>query len=131
MGCTLPEPAEDGAAARSSSSRSSAASFSPSSPLGSSASSPDAIVLTMEAGNFYFAPAAITVRRGQAVTILFDVSEGTHDFVIDALGVNSGLLTEPNPSVTFTPRQAGTFVFYCSVPGHREQGMEGTITVTE
>lgn len=31
-------------------------------------------------------------------------------------------------SVTFTPR-AGTFEFYCSVPGHREAGMTGTITV--
>ncbi|MDZ4278819.1 MAG: multicopper oxidase domain-containing protein [Dehalococcoidia bacterium] len=31
----------------------------------------------------------------------------------------------------FTPTETGDFVFYCTVEGHRESGMEGTITVVE
>ena len=26
--------------------------------------------------------------------------------------------------------QAGDYVFYCTIPGHREAGMEGVVTVT-
>ena len=31
--------------------------------------------------------------------------------------------------IEFTPTQAGTYVFYCTVPGHREAGMEGKLIV--
>lgn len=31
--------------------------------------------------------------------------------------------------VEFTPTAAGTYSFYCSVPGHKASGMEGTLVV--
>lgn len=31
----------------------------------------------------------------------------------------------------FTPTEPGTYVFYCTVPGHRQLGMEGIIVVEE
>ncbi|WP_349408558.1 cupredoxin domain-containing protein [Pseudalkalibacillus sp. SCS-8] len=34
-------------------------------------------------------------------------------------------------SIKFIPKETGTFEFYCSVPGHKEAGMKGTIIVEE
>lgn len=51
-----------------------------------------------------------------------------HDFTIDELGVKE--LVGPNETITFTfDARPGTFTFYCSIPGHREAGMEGSMTV--
>lgn len=33
--------------------------------------------------------------------------------------------------ITFTPTQAGTYEFFCTVKGHQEAGMTGTLTVTQ
>jgi len=34
-------------------------------------------------------------------------------------------------SVEFTPSQPGEYEFFCSVPGHKEAGMHGTLVVKE
>lgn len=55
---------------------------------------------------------------------------GAHDFVIDELGVNSGHI-QPGESVTITINApAGDYIFYCSLPGHRAAGMEGTLSLS-
>ena len=55
---------------------------------------------------------------------------GVHDFVIDELDINSGPI-QPGESVTVTINApAGAYTYYCSVPGHRQAGMEGTLTLS-
>jgi plastocyanin len=75
---------------------------------------------------------SLSAKAGN-VTIDFDNMQALqHDVTVaDSSGkvlgatelVSSGTATT---SVSLTP---GTYTFYCSVPGHREAGMEGTLTV--
>ncbi len=54
-----------------------------------------------------------------------------HDVVIEQGGqevARSSIITGSSEVVSFNAK-AGDYTFYCSVPGHREAGMEGTLTV--
>ena len=56
----------------------------------------------------------------------------THDVAIeDSSGKEVGkteLICEGETSTT-VDLKPGTYTYYCTVPGHREAGMEGTLTV--
>ena len=67
------------------------------------------------------------------VTIEFDnpASIG-HDVVVEDDGGNELARTDVISADTATAEgefEAGDYTFYCSVPGHREAGMEGTFAV--
>lgn len=67
------------------------------------------------------------------VTVNFDnPAQLSHDVVIeDESGAELGkvdLVSEGQGS-TSVELAAGTYTYYCDVPGHREGGMEGTLTV--
>jgi plastocyanin len=74
---------------------------------------------------------SLTAKAGN-VTIDFDnPSAIPHNVVIEENGKElSGFepISEGEESET-ADLKAGTYTFYCSVPGHREAGMEGTLTV--
>jgi plastocyanin len=83
---------------------------------------------------FRFDPATLTAQVGQAVNLtLQNTGVLEHNLVIDELNISAGPILggQTSDPVSFTPSAAGTFVYYCNVPGHREAGMEGTLTVTE
>jgi plastocyanin len=56
----------------------------------------------------------------------------THDVAIEDSGgktvAQTDLIGQEETSTTANLKP-GTYTFYCSVPGHREAGMEGTLTV--
>lgn len=84
----------------------------------------------VDGSNFKFSPSTLTVNKGDNVKITFKNLQGTHDFVIDELGVKTPTITAGKDEVVnFVADEAGSFKYYCSVGNHRAQGMEGTLVV--
>lgn len=95
--------------------------------------------------------AALTTKRGEAVRIeMENHGQLTHDFTVDGIAVTEvhkrgssedgehaahepdlhfALDSGASGDLDFTPTEAGTYEYYCTVPGHREAGMHGTLTV--
>ena len=90
------------------------------------------LVVNLKAEDIKYDSLAITAKVGQAVTVnLQNAGALEHSLVIDALNVKlEHVQAGQTGSITFTPTAAGTFDFYCNVPGHKEAGMKGTLTVT-
>jgi plastocyanin len=67
------------------------------------------------------------------VTIDFNNPQSlTHDVAIESSGgeeVGKTELIGEGETSTTVNLKPGKYTFYCSVPGHREAGMEGTLTV--
>ncbi len=73
-------------------------------------------------------PDSIAVAAGDVPVRM--VNEGTviHDLRIE--GVPFLVEAEPGETETATVQlEPGTYQFYCSIPGHREAGMEGVLEV--
>lgn len=76
----------------------------------------------------------ITAKAGKNVALQFSNPQPiAHDADIeDASGkviADTEVITEGDDSATIADLKPGKYVFFCSVPGHREGGMEGTLTV--
>lgn len=57
-------------------------------------------------------------------------AEGVSDeYQGDEAAIDVVLQAGETASLSFTPTEAGEYEFYCTVPGHREAGMVGTLTV--
>lgn len=83
-------------------------------------------------GDFAYDQTDATTKAG-AVTVNFDNPASlSHDVVIeDESGMELGKtdLVSGGQTSTTVDLQPGTYTFFCDVPGHREGGMEGTLTV--
>jgi uncharacterized cupredoxin-like copper-binding protein len=83
-------------------------------------------------GDLAYTTTTASAKAGK-VTIDFNNPQGlTHDVAIeDSSGGEVGktdLIADEKTS-TKVDLKPGNYTFYCSVPGHREAGMEGTLTV--
>lgn len=87
---------------------------------------------TVTGKNFSFAPALITVKKGDKIKITFNNVNGFHNFVINEYGVATKQVQAPDTEVLeFTADKIGSFEYYCAVGSHRSMGMKGTLVVTK
>jgi nitrite reductase (NO-forming) len=74
----------------------------------------------------------LTAEPGDVVSITLINGDGIlHDLALDDFGVRTAELDQNGDmeTIVFQVTEAGEFVYYCSLPGHREAGMWGVLTV--
>ena len=92
----------------------------------------DALKLEVTAAGF--SPDTFTVKAGEEVTLAVkSADQWVHTFVFEEPSlkdVSLGLASQETRGITFfAPKEKGEYKFFCNVPGHRERGEVGTMTV--
>ena len=87
-------------------------------------------VVTVVARDLYFDPKELVIpSEGTTVVRLEDDGVVVHNFTIDDLDVTTVAQPGGISETTIVDPLPGTYEFYCSVSGHRQAGMVGTLTV--
>jgi len=87
--------------------------------------------ISVSGDEFSFSPSNIEVESGERVRIVFS-NDGNmnHDLRIEELNIGTRIIASgQTDSFEFTAPEAGTYTVYCSLPGHRSNGMEGVMIV--
>jgi uncharacterized cupredoxin-like copper-binding protein len=97
------------------------------------------VEIKVVATDLKFAPATIQAKVGQPVKIVLE-NKGAieHDIAFltlkadtSAANLKAVAKTGQTATLEFTPTAKGSYEFVCTIPGHKEAGMKGTIHVTE
>jgi plastocyanin len=88
-------------------------------------------VTSPEDGSLVFDPAGLVARAGTITINYANPSPVPHSIAIEAAGEivdQSDPITDGDTSVT-AELSPGKYIYFCTVPGHREAGMQGNLTV--
>lgn len=89
------------------------------------------LVVTAGPG-FKFGQPQATAPPGKVVIEYVNADTQAHTFVIDGVpGFKLEVGSEGQKDKGEADLEPGTFTYFCDVPGHRQGGMEGTLTVAE
>ncbi len=91
-------------------------------------------VIELEAKDIAYDPTGITIDAADLpVTIeMTNTGAALHNFSIDALDINVDVQPGESVDIVIPAGTApGAYDFYCNVPGHKEAGMVGTLTVDD
>jgi uncharacterized cupredoxin-like copper-binding protein len=106
----------------------------PAAPAGSSASSgADLKLAAVESNGLSFDRKTLAAKAGKVTIVLDNPSSGSlpHAIAVEGNGVDKdGQTVQPGSTSTVSLNlKPGKYTFYCPVPGHRQAGMKGILTV--
>jgi outer membrane protein assembly factor BamB len=88
------------------------------------------LTLTVEAYDLGFHQRNLALQADTDVAISFrNAGAIPHDFVVEGTNIDSGMHDAGAESILIVNLPAGEYMFFCSVPGHKEAGMAGNIIV--
>jgi plastocyanin len=99
----------------------------------SSAAGGHVVEIDVVSSGFAFAETTATATAGPVVIRSKNPQTIGHDISLKGNGVDEHGEVVSNGGVStmhFADLKAGTYTFYCSVPGHEQAGMKGTLTVS-
>jgi plastocyanin len=99
------------------------------------AGQPSTGVLEIEAdasGALRFEPEELSAEAGTVSIAMANPSSVPHNVAIKGGGIDvlGDVVGAGGTSTVSAELEAGTYTFYCSVPGHEQGGMTGTLTVS-
>lgn len=80
-------------------------------------------------GQLKFVESTLTAKPGKITIKLTNDSPVPHDVAIDGASGVSDQVQDGKSAELTVDLPAGTYQYYCTVPGHRQAGMVGTLTV--
>ena len=97
-----------------------------------SAAAGGASTIGVGATEFKFNPSTLTAKAGEVTIDLKNTGAAPHALEIEGKGVEekTNVINGGQSATLKVNLKPGKYEFYCPVDGHRQQGMEGTLTVT-
>ncbi len=92
-----------------------------------------ASTIDVGATEFKFSPSTLKAKSGEVTFDLKNNGAAPHAMVVEGNGLaeqKSQIIMGGQSTTLKVNLKPGKYEFYCPVDGHRQQGMEGTITVT-
>ena len=82
-------------------------------------------------GQLKFLASSAAATAGNVTINMLNKSSTPHDIAIQGAGVNTvgKIVSNGGTSTVSANLKPGKYTFYCSVPGHEQAGMKGTLTV--
>lgn len=89
--------------------------------------------ITVTAKEFAFEPPKLTISKGEKISLtLKNMGSTAHTLAIEGTSAITPVVQPgEEATITFSMDTAGKYTFLCTVPGHKDAGMQGDLIISE